>query len=142
MNFRKLSLWILPLGLAVGCAHRVVYTTSTATGLDGTVVTPTSSTRDVRIYPTPGGTSYETAPTASTVPSEEWNTAMAIRNMVAGDAYLKGACRNVDIEVIRNDVILRGRVLSEYDRQEIEARIAAQPGVVTMDNRLVVAGPP
>ncbi len=140
MKLKKLSLLILPLGFAMGCAtHREVVVHEEA---DGTVLAPTSSGREVRVYANPDGNVYETTPRTSMVPPEEWNTAMGIRNMVASDGYLKGACRHVDIEVIRSAVILRGRVLSEYDRHEIEARIAATPGVASVDNRLVVAGPP
>ena len=139
MKLNRLSLLILPLGLGVGCAaHRETVVHQEA---DGTVVVPTGNST-ARVYANPDGTEYETPPRTSTVPPEEWNTAMGIRNMVASDGYLKGACRHVDIEVIRSAVILRGRVLSEYDRHEIEARIAAVPGVASMDNRLVVAGPP
>jgi len=139
MKFQRLSLLVLAFCLSVGCAtHRTVVYNDEA---EGTVLAPTGN-REVRIYPNPDGTAYETAPATSTVPPEEWNTAMGIRNLIASDGYLKGACRHVDVEAIRTAVILRGRVLSEYDRHEIEARIAAVPGVTSVDNRLVVAGPP
>ena len=66
---------------------------------------------------------------------------MRVRNLIAGDPYIKGAARNVDIEVIRGQAILRGTVLSDYDRQELAARIGQVPGVATVDNRLVVSVP-
>jgi hypothetical protein len=140
MKFETISLFVLPMALVVGCAgHRPVVYDDEA---EGTVLAPTSGSHAARVYPNPDSTVYETAPNASTVPPEEWSTAMGIRNLIAGDGYLKRACRNVDIEAIRTSVILRGRVSREYDRHEIEARIAAVPGVTSVDNRLVVAEPP
>ena len=62
-----------------------------------------------------------------------------MRNIIAVDPYLKGAARNVDIEVIHSTAILRGTVRSEYDRQELAARVAQSPGITAVDNRLVVA---
>ena len=66
------------------------------------------------------------------------NLAYAV-GLIATDGNLKGAARNVDIEVIRNMAILRGTVPSEYDRQELAARIAQVPGITSVDNRLIVA---
>jgi hypothetical protein len=135
----KNLLWLaMPLLLGAGCAER--YYTRTY-GRTETVPAPTSTRSEVRIYPDKTAPSVETAPVTSTVPADEWATAVAVRNMIAGDAYLKGASRNVDIEVIRNMAILRGTVLSDYDRQELAARIAQVPGIVTVDNRLVVTTP-
>jgi hypothetical protein len=135
MNFKNLVGFAIPLALtAIGCVE-----TRDPSAYNHTVVTepaPTSSRSAVRIYP---DTSLETAPTASTVPADEWANAVSIRDLIAADGYLKGAARNVDIEVIRGTVILRGRVLSEYDRRELEARIAALSGISSVDNRLVVA---
>jgi len=85
--------------------------------------------------------SYETPPAKSAVPADEWETGIRVRNLIAGDPYLKGAARNVDVEVIRGQAILRGSVLSDYDRHEMEARIGQVPGVVVVDNRLVVSVP-
>jgi osmotically-inducible protein OsmY len=58
--------------------------------------------------------------------------------MIAADSYLKAAARNVDVEVVRSTAILRGTVPSEYDKQELAGRIAQIPGVIAVDNRLVV----
>jgi hypothetical protein len=140
MKLNKSGLLILPMAFTFGCAtHHEVVVHDEA---DGKVLAPTSGSHAVRVYANPSRDAYETAPTASVVPAEEWNTAMGIRNLVAGDGYMKGACRHVDIEVIRTTVILRGRVVSQYDRHEIEARLAAVPGVTSIDDRLVIAGPP
>jgi len=113
----------------MGCAS--TYYPDTYTQRDVVVPPPTSTRSVVRVYPE--------SSTVQSVPADEWNTAMAVRNMIATDGYLKAAARNVDIEVIRNMAILRGTVPSEYDRQELAARIAQVPGITSVDNRLIVA---
>jgi hypothetical protein len=90
------------------------------------------------VYPTqkPG---VESAPVASPIPADEWGTAVAVRNVIAADPYLKAAARNVDIEIVRGAAILRGSAASEYDRQQLANRVGQVPGVTVVDNRLAVA---
>jgi hypothetical protein len=132
MKVKNLLWFVLPVISAVGCAHRY----STAYNDTYVVPAPTSSSSAVRVYP---NTPVEAAPATSTVPADEWAAAVAVRNIIAVDPYLKGAARNVDIEVIHSTAILRGTVRSEYDRQELAARVAQSPGITAVDNRLVVA---
>ncbi len=131
-NLFWLAAPVIPIILATGCASPTYYADAPP-GNDVVVPAPTSTRNVVRVYPDRPATAAET------VPADEWNTAVAIRNMIATDGYLKGAARNVDIEVIRGAAILRGTVQSEYDRQELAARIAQAPGITSVDNRLVVA---
>jgi len=129
MKLKNLFWFALPLLAAVGCAYQRYPSGYTETYV---APTPTSTRNVVRVYP-------DTSVSSSSVPADEWANAMAVRNMIAGDSYLKGAARNVDVEVIHNTAILRGTVVSEYDRQELAARIAQVPGITSVDNRLLVA---
>jgi len=138
MNLFWLS---IPVLIVAGCATATYpdhYATTRTS--DVVVPAPTSTGTEVRVYPETRH-SYESAPVTSAVPSDEWATGMRVRNLIAGDAYLKGASRNVDVEVIRGAAILRGTVISEYDREELAARIGQVPGVTVIDNRLVVSVP-
>jgi len=127
----KNLLWTAPILFGMGCAS--TYYPDSYTQRDVVVPPPTSTRSAVRVYPEASGTAVQT------VPADEWNTAVAVRNLIAGDAYLKAAARNVDTEVIHNTAILRGTVPSEYDRQELAARIAQVPGITMVDNRLIVS---
>ena len=132
MNLRPVKWLALISLLPLGCVYSH-YPPTTTTYTTTSEVAPTSTREAVRVYPD--------TTTRANVPPEEWATAHAIRDLIASDPYVKGAARNVDVEVIRGAVILRGTVVSEYDRQELAARIARQPGVVSVDNRLVVSVP-
>jgi hypothetical protein len=136
MRIKNLLWLVAPMLIGGGCT---TYHSATYTGSDVVVPSATSSSGTVRVYPTPSPRAVETAPVTSPVPADEWGTAVAVRNVIAADPYLKGAARNVDIEIVRGAAILRGTVASEYDRQEMAARVGQVPGVTVVDNRLVVA---
>lgn len=139
-------LWLsAPILFAAGCASPTYNDHYMSSRNDVVVPSATSARPVTRVYPDTSTTvttrTYEAAPAKSPVPADEWETGMRVRNLIAGDAYLKGAARNVDVEVIRGQAILRGTVLSDYDRQELAARIGQVPGITAVDNRLVVSTP-
>ena len=136
MRIKNLLSLTIPVILGTGCAS----TYYDSYGRSEVVVPPATSTRStVRVYPERAPATVETAPTTSSVPADEWNTGMAVRNVIVADPYLKEATRNVDIEIVRGAAILRGTVASEYDKHELAGRIGQIPGVTEVDNRLVVA---
>ena len=137
MRIKNLIWLTVPIIVGSGCA--TYYHDPYAARSEVVTPAPTSTSSDVRVYPNPAPRTLESPPAASAVPGDEWNTAVRVRNLIAGDGYLKGAARNVDVEVIRGAAILRGTVASEYDREELAARIGQVTGVTVVDNRLVVA---
>jgi len=110
---------------------------------NGTAPTPTSSRSAVRVYsetpaPTvaPDGSAVTTTPTTQ---MDDMDHAVAIRNMLQNDQAMRIAAKNVDIEVKNGAAILRGTVRNETERQLLEQRVSATPGITSMQNRLVVA---
>ena len=132
MRIKNLLWFTMPVIFATGCTTTYYDTYGRS---EVVVPPPTSTSSAVRVYPDPMETPHVTSP----VPADEWSTGVAVRNLIAGDEYLKGATRNVDIEIVRGAAILRGTVISEYDKQELAGRIGHVPGVTVVDNRLDVA---
>ena len=79
------------------------------------------------------------APATTVAPMDDMDRAVAIRNMLQNDNALRLAAKNVDIEIKNGAAILRGTVRSETERQLLEQRIGAYPGVTSMQDRLVIA---
>jgi len=133
MKIQKLLLLALPLTLTAGCvqSHQPAAVTYAPPG-QVVVPAPTSDRRVVRVYTEP-------SPGLSATDDPDMPLANDIRAMVASDPALNAACRDVDIEVVRGHLTLRGTVTTEQQRKLIERRLATRPGVVSVDNRLVVS---
>jgi|SRR6266850_5715692 len=129
MKIGKLLLIGLPLSLVAGCVNshhqRMAYTTRSVE----VVPAPTSSSTVVRIYPD------RTGPGVS---EPDLAVAETVRHMIATDADLKAACRNVDIEVKNRRATLRGKVATERERELIRERIENLQGLDRIDDRLKV----
>jgi BON domain-containing protein len=145
----KSKLLLFPIGLSValtGCIHSHMRDQA-AVDNGGTVVqttVPTSTRPAVRVYgdtPAPIVAPDTTLDTrvAPLVPMDDMDRAVAIRNMLQNEPALRMAAKNVDIEIKSGAAILRGTVRNETERQLLEQRISAYPGVTSMQDRLVIA---
>jgi osmotically-inducible protein OsmY len=88
----------------------------------------------LQVLPSPTGRLGQ----SSAIPTDESSAAVAVRDIIVTDPYLKGAAQDVHIEVVRGGAILRGVVVSENDRREVARRIGQVPGITVVDNRLEV----
>jgi len=131
MKIETLLALALPLILAAGCIHSHQADVAYAPSGQVYVPAPTSDSRAVRVYTEP-------SPGLAEINDPDMPLANDIRGMVAGDPDLKRACRGVDIEVVQGRLTLRGSVTTEHQRKLIENRLARLPGVVSVDNRLLV----
>ena len=128
------------LALAAGCVSSsrtpVVYTTETTSPS----YAPASDRSAVRVYPDARRVHIDSTTPSTT--SSDLAIAYSIRDMLKTDAAMAAAAGNVDIEVVQGAATLRGTVPSENDRQLLQERIAAFPGIISVDNRLGLELPP
>ena len=128
---RSFFFWlVLPVVATVGCINSHQEPGYAIT--PRTVITPTSPSPAVRVYPD------TTTPRITTAPGEADDVTIAnsIRNILARDtARVYG---NVDIAVNRGLVTLRGSVPTEHDRFELQSEISTVAGVSSVDNQLGV----
>ena len=120
-------LWAtLPVALTVGCvySHRDYGYATPGT----TVVAPTSYYTGPRVYPESGSTHVVATP------GDDLSIANSVRNIFAKDTA--HVYRNVDVNVVKGYVTLRGTVPSDQDGRWLYDQIAAIPGVTSVDNQL------
>jgi hypothetical protein len=147
----KYKLLLIPLGLSVvltGCIHshmrdQAMYDNG-VTGVTTTATVPTSTRPAVRVYgetpaPIVAPDVVPSPSVAPAVPMDDMDRAVAIRNMLQNDPAMRMSAKNVDIEIKNGAAILRGTVKNETERQLLEQRIGAYPGVTSMQDRLVIA---
>lgn len=153
-------LWIIIPSVAItaGCVYSHQPATYTRTGTVVTtgpavaVATPpstvvaTSPRSAVRVYPDTklSITSAEPPPAPVSVPitvvgAPSANDAVittSIKQMLETDSTR--LYRNVDFAIDNGKVTLRGSVPTDHDRVELQNRLAAMPGVISIDNKLDV----
>ena len=61
-----------------------------------------------------------------------------IRHDLASDASLSAYAQNIKIIALNGKVILKGTVKSEAEKQDIYAKVVAETGVATVENKLEV----
>ena len=161
-KFMKIQtlLWTLPLATMMGCVYSHRPATYTAvTPHRATVVAPatavvvpappstaTSTRSDVRVYqepklsitaPVPPPIATKTLPgVIATSDPRDITVTDEVRQMLETDATR--LYRNVDFEIDKGKVTLRGMVPTDHDRIELQNRVAAMPGVQAVVNRLDV----
>jgi len=120
--------------LAAGCVSSprtpVAYTTQTP----APSYPPASDSSAVRVYPDTRRAHFDSTTPSTT--SSDLAIAYSIRDVLKTDIAMAAAARHVDIEVVQGAATLRGTVPSENDRQMLQERIAAFPGIISVDNRL------
>jgi osmotically-inducible protein OsmY len=92
-----------------------------------------------RVYPElpPAGEPPIVAP-GPIVAGRDLATADIIRQLFEADTALATTARNVQVAVDNGQVVMRGTVASDHDRQELQSRLATVPGVSRVDNRVEV----
>jgi hypothetical protein len=141
---RVLFVLVFALALAAGCAHNRDRGAGVFSPVADTELTPASTRSESRVYPdTPEGIIERTAPPTG-VSADDWALTENIRAALSRDRTVGPYPSGVSITVDKNRkgvVILRGLVPTDSQRRRIKASVAQVPGVLQIDDQIVIGTP-
>ena len=145
-NVQTLFCMALPLAFAVGCAHIPQQEAELYDPVDAATLTPTSTRPVSRVYAddqAPQGIITRTTP-AKGASAEDWALGEELRGALTTEKSLAPDGSEVAVAVDKNSkglVRLSGFVPNDSERQRLHDRIAQVPGVVQIDDTVVVGLP-
>jgi hypothetical protein len=90
------------------------------------------------VAPAPGTAETAPAPSEAATHPDDRSITKTVRAVIIADKALSAHAKAIRITTVRGRVTLHGTVMSDQEKTEIENRIKPLPGVVSIDDLLIV----